>query len=122
MGDTDKAMTTTVFKSESQPDWGMGLVVEDGAAGALFHPSDDLCLPSLGFNVITKQLMAELEIIIYGKLKNCQCSFSSLAHAIIIDKNTDVSKIDQSNEFARGFGQPRKRLSRLRKSPQAPRT
>ncbi len=24
-------MTTTVFKSESQPDWGMGLVVEDGA-------------------------------------------------------------------------------------------
>ena len=24
-------MTSTVFKSESQPDWGMGLVVEDGA-------------------------------------------------------------------------------------------
>ena len=24
-------MTSTVFKSESQPDWGMGLVVEDVA-------------------------------------------------------------------------------------------
>ncbi len=31
MSDTHEAMTTTVFKSESQPDWGMGLVVEDGA-------------------------------------------------------------------------------------------
>lgn len=30
MGDTDMGMTT-VFKSENQPDWGMGIVLEDGA-------------------------------------------------------------------------------------------